>query len=226
MQAWNFTHEYWLDSFLPMSGQLIFWRSIRMMQMKRMKFICGETAQGFKLCFRNCWSKIFSLSYIKSPESYVMNLCNRFAVCLSNASHKRSWMVIFMLLWLDCAAALWEDEHFKIVHLHWTSASETHRATHDALTVIPQEETQWSDSRAADPDSNVKLHNWACCVNTCCQKKSTMQQIWSLGLRPLFYICSLTKIIIKYQDFIYIDPIKPSDKVLSKHNSIAVKKKQ
>ncbi len=34
------TYEYWFDSFLPMSGQLIFCRSIRMIQMKRIKFIC------------------------------------------------------------------------------------------------------------------------------------------------------------------------------------------
>lgn len=41
--ARNETHEYWLDSFLPISGQLIFWRSILMMQMNRIKFTCGET---------------------------------------------------------------------------------------------------------------------------------------------------------------------------------------
>lgn len=41
-KKFNYTHEYWLESFLPISGQFIFWRSIRMMQMKRIKFICGE----------------------------------------------------------------------------------------------------------------------------------------------------------------------------------------
>lgn len=47
--ARNGTHEYWLDSFLPMSGQLIFCRRILMMQMNRMKFICGETRTEFGL---------------------------------------------------------------------------------------------------------------------------------------------------------------------------------
>lgn len=43
-----YTHEYWLDSFLPMSGQLIFWRSILMMQIKRIKFTCGENEDIMK----------------------------------------------------------------------------------------------------------------------------------------------------------------------------------
>lgn len=47
--ARNGTHEYWLDSFLPISGQLIFCRRILMMQMNRMKFICGETRTEFGL---------------------------------------------------------------------------------------------------------------------------------------------------------------------------------
>jgi len=38
--VWIDTYEYWFDSFLPMSGQLIFCRSIRMIQMNRIKFIC------------------------------------------------------------------------------------------------------------------------------------------------------------------------------------------
>lgn len=44
----SYTHEYWLDSFLPMSGQLIFWRSIRMMQMNRIKLICREYEDSTK----------------------------------------------------------------------------------------------------------------------------------------------------------------------------------
>lgn len=47
-RCWHFalnTYEYWLDSFLPMSGQFIFCRKIRMIQMKRKKFTCHESSR-------------------------------------------------------------------------------------------------------------------------------------------------------------------------------------
>lgn len=37
------TYEYWLDSLLPMSGQFIFCRKIRIIQMKRKKFTCRQS---------------------------------------------------------------------------------------------------------------------------------------------------------------------------------------
>lgn len=117
----SYTHEYWLDSFLPISGQLIFWRSIRMMQMNRIKLICREYEDSTKghlmlVITDIIIRKFFQYEIHKSKKKNVFKSASTVLLSMDmeerTSFHNRSLKLNFVLLCLDCGAVLWENGNF------------------------------------------------------------------------------------------------------------------
>lgn len=120
-KKFNYTHEYWLESFLPISGQFIFWRSIRMMQMKRIKFICGEYIT------RVMWEKHWGISHCKDRHKIWVFFLMYMGRCLWDSTHKQKcWIVA-----LACGKMSISKLIIWVVSVNWQHIS--HR---DALPAI------------------------------------------------------------------------------------------
>lgn len=112
------THEYWLESFLPISGQFIFWRSIRIIQMKRMKFICGGCIT------RVMWEKYWGIWHCKNCHNVLLFCPTDMQKYLRDLTHKRKpWVVV-----LPCGDKSISKRVIWVGSLNWQ-----HLTQHDAL---------------------------------------------------------------------------------------------